>query len=90
MYLNFNEIFKFIKGALSEDNGNPSSMRINSTYAIIGIITSIIFGFIWVVIFWHDLILGYLAISAGLVTTAFGWKNAQKKNEEKVGNTKKN
>ena len=85
--MNLDKIFTFIKGMLSEDNGTPSSMRVNTTYIIIGLVTSIIFGFIWVVIFWHDLIIAYLGISAGLVTTALGWKNAQKKNEEKVDRT---
>lgn len=87
--MNLDKFFKFIKGVLSEDNGTPSAMRLNATYVIIGLVSSIIFGFVWVVIFWHDLIIAYLGISAGLITTAFGWKNAQKKNEEKINSSEK-
>lgn len=84
------KFWTYIGKANSEDNKNPSSLRVNTMYLVWTFVSCIAFGFIWVTIFWHDLIIAYLGILAGLVTAAFGWKKWQKDSEEKVDSSKNN
>lgn len=80
------KFWEFLQKANSEDNGNPSTMRINMTFTVICLILSIVFGFVYVLIFWKDLIITYLYAIAGIIFMVFGFKNSQKKKESKVNN----
>ena len=74
----------FIRKALSEDNGNPSSMRLNVSTTIWQWAAVISFGFVWCCIYHPEFILAYLAsILAGLLGL-LGIKAYQKNKEEKV------
>ena len=72
----------FLQRALSEDNGNPSSMRINATWTIFLLILVIAFGFMWVVLKYEEVIIAYLAIISSLVSGVLGIKAYQKTKEE--------
>jgi fatty acid desaturase len=63
------KLFEFIEKALSEDNGNPSSMRVKTMYAAILLVTVIAFGFIYTVLNYPDLIIAYL--TSGVVSIIF-------------------
>jgi len=78
--------WQFIKDGLSEKNGQPSSTRLNNFYAIIQWVPSITFGFVFCVITGNEtLVLGYLAILAGLIAGILGikaWNDKIKKDNK--------
>jgi len=75
-------VFRFLRLALSEDNGNPSSTRLNVFIALIQWSIAITFGFFWVVIIEPELVLGYLGILAALTAGLLGIKAWQKGKEK--------
>ena len=76
----------FLQKALSENNGNPSAMRLDSTWTVFLFVLVMAFGFIWVVLFWKDVIIAYLAIIAGIIIGVLQLKNNQKGKEVGVNN----
>ena len=76
------ELISFIKKSLSEDNGNPSSMRTMVLFSHVQWTVAITFGFIVVLFTYQGLILAYLGIIAGLVAGLLGLKGWQKTNEK--------
>ena len=74
--------FEFLKKALSEDNGNPSSTRVNVFFSNTQWSLAITFGFIWVVIVKPELIISYLGVMAALVAGLLGLKVWQKDKEQ--------
>jgi hypothetical protein len=74
--------FEFLKKALSEDNGNPSSTRVNVFFSNTQWSMAITFGFIWVAIYHPDLIISYLGVMATLVAGTLALKVWQKDKEQ--------
>lgn len=72
----------FLKKALSDDQGNPSSIRINIFIGFIQWSIAITVGFIWVLRWYPYLVLGYLSVLASLVAGLVGLKVYQKKLEK--------
>ena len=72
----------FLGKALSEDNGNPSSTRLNVFISLTQWALGITFGFVWVVIYHPDLTIAYLSILATLTAGLLGLKVFQKGKEE--------
>lgn len=77
--------FEFLKKALSEDNGNPSSTRVNVFFSNTQWSIAITFGFIWVTIYKPELIISYLGVMAALVAGLLGLKVWQKDKEQSTG-----
>lgn len=77
-------ILTFIAKALQEDNGNPSSLRLNNYQMVTLFTLAMTFGFIWTVLHHPDLVLGYLTVLASLIAAATGLKVFQKGKEQKV------
>ena len=71
----------FIKGALSEDNGHPSAIRMNNFIAFAQWSVAITIGFLWVIGFYPYLIIEYLMVLATLIGGLVGLKVYQKKVE---------
>ena len=71
----------FLKNALSDDKGNPSSLRLNIFIGFTQWSLAITAGFIWVLWVYPYLILGYLATLAALTGGLVGLKVYQKKAE---------
>lgn len=74
--------FEFLKKALSEDNGNPSSTRVNVFFSNTQWSLAITFGFIWVTVYKPELIISYLGVMAALVAGLLGLKVWQKDKEQ--------
>ena len=75
------KFFEWLGKALSEDNGNPSSMRLNVIYAVIILIPCVAFALIYTVIYYKDLLTYVLDAVLLFVGGLFGVKVWQKKNE---------
>ena len=80
-------ISSFIKKMLSDDAGNPSSMRFNVTNMNLQWTAAITFGFIWVCLYYPSLILAYLGSILGAILVSLGIKKAAKKDEAKKNNS---
>ena len=83
------KMWVYLGKANSEDNGHPSSTRLNVFFALSQWSLVISFGFILVVLFYGSLILAYLGILAGLVAGLLGLKILQKPKEELTNETQK-
>jgi hypothetical protein len=81
--MNWNE---FIKKALSEKNGQPSSIRVFNGWALFWFVLIISFGFVFVVIAYEGLIIAYLGVIAGVVVAVLGLKVGQKWKENNETN----
>lgn len=75
--------WKFIAGALSENENEPSEMRVKAFYIAVLLATVIAFGFVYTVIFYKDLVIPYLSVITALVTASMTFKWLQKKEEMK-------
>lgn len=75
------KLFVFLGKANSEDNGNPSSTRVNVFIALTQWSAALTFGFIYTVICYQSLILAYAGILSGLAAGILGLKVAQKGKE---------
>lgn len=75
------KFFEFIRKALSEDNGNPSSMRLNSFLVVFQFSVVMSFGFVWVIIYHPDLVLAYAGLLLSAVLGVLGIKTWQKGKE---------
>lgn len=76
--------WEFFTKAHSEDNGNPSSSRLNNTYALVVFVTMIAWGYWMVVKFYSPMIPEYLVSLVTLVGGILGISVWRKKNEAKV------
>lgn len=77
-------IINFLKRMHEEDNGVPSWMRGSLSYILLMFIPAITFGYIWTSVKSPEYV-GALTITlCGFLTTALGWKFAQKKAEQNV------
>jgi hypothetical protein len=65
-----------------EDNGNPSSTRVNVFFSNTQWSLAITFGFIWVTVYKPELIISYLGVMAALVAGLLGLKVWQKDKEQ--------
>jgi hypothetical protein len=79
------KLFEFIKQSLSENNGRPSSTRLNVFYSFVQWAPAITFGFIWCLIYHPELVLAYLAILTTGVFGILGLKVHQKGKEDNSG-----
>ena len=75
------KLFTFLGKALSEDNKNPSSTRIQNFVVIIILIPCIAFTLIYVTVKYESLIVAVLTAILGFVTAAMGIKVWQKGKE---------
>ena len=73
--------FAFIKKSLSEDNGNPSTTRLNTFYLFIQWVPVITFGFYHVLTHNPELVLAYLTIMTTGIFGILGLKVWQKGKE---------
>ena len=78
------KLFEFIRKALSEDNGNPSSSRFNTFFALLQWSPAITIGFFVVLIHYENLILPYLQTLSALTAAILGIGVWRKTTEEKV------
>jgi len=78
------KFFEWLGKANSEDNGNPSNIRFNITYAVMILIPCIAFVLVWVAIKYEDLITVVLTVILGFLTSLFGIKNLQKGKEQNI------
>lgn len=77
------KFFEFIQKALSEKDGTPSSIRVYNAWAIFFFVLALTFGFIWVILFYDELILMYAGILSALISTVLAFKVRQKGKEDK-------
>ncbi|MFA5803655.1 MAG: hypothetical protein WC879_03335 [Melioribacteraceae bacterium] len=82
------KLFEFLGKALSEDTGNPSSMRIGVLYTMLLFTTVLTFAMFYVCLTHPDLIISLATIISALLTSLFGWKAYQKGKEVSAGNVK--
>jgi len=75
------KFFEFIQKALSEDNGNPSSIRLMSFIGFMQWSIAITVGFVVVLIYQKDLIIPYLYTVAAMTAGILGIKVWQKGKE---------
>lgn len=78
------KFFEFIQKALSEDNGNPSSTRLNVFFAVLQWAPAVTAGFIIVLLSYPDFILTYLTALLGGLLGLLGLKVYQKGKESDV------
>ena len=69
----------FFKRALSEHNGDPSSLRINVFIVVVLFAFACTYGFVWVLIYYKELIISYLIVLMSTITAALGLKVRQKR-----------
>lgn len=74
----FQSICTFIKEALSEDINQPSAIRLLIFIGYIQWSFGITFGFVWVLMYYPYLVIGYLASLVSLITFLFGLKVYQR------------
>ena len=79
--MNLAGIKKFVKEALSEHDGSPSSLRLNIFIGFTQWSVAITIGFFYVLLAQPTLILGYLGVLSGLVGGLVGLKVWQRKVE---------
>jgi uncharacterized membrane protein len=77
------KLIEFIQKALSEKEGIPSSIRVYNAWTIFFFVLALTFGFIWVVLYYDELILMYAGILSALISTVLAFKVRQKGKEEK-------
>ena len=77
------KFFEFIQKALSEDNTNPSSARLNVFIAVIALVPCVAFTLVYVVLTNKDLITATLDAVLAFLVTLYGLKVWQKGKEEK-------
>jgi flagellar biogenesis protein FliO len=75
------KLFTFLGKALSENENEPSAMRVNVFYIVVSLVTVIALGFVAVVFWYKEFITTYLTIIVGLVVTALGAKYLQRVKE---------
>lgn len=80
------KLFAFLGKALSEDNKNPSSTRIQNFVVIIILIPCIAFTLVYVTLKYESLIIAVLTAILGFVTAAMGIKVWQKGKEKGAEN----
>lgn len=80
------KVSEFIRKALSEDNGNPSSMRTMVFAVTVQFSAVLVFGFVYIIIDGKhpELILPYATLLIGEILGALGIKAWQKDKEENV------
>lgn len=76
------KLFTFLGKALSEDNGNPSQIRLTTGATYTFLIPAITFGFVWVVIHHPDLVILYLTSLLAFLGSLIGLKVMQKGKED--------
>lgn len=76
------KLFTFLGKALSEDNKNPSSTRIQNFVVIIILLPCIAFTLVYVTLKYESLIVAVLTAILGFVTAAMGIKVWQKGKEK--------
>jgi len=74
-------ILEFLKQALTERSGKPSTMRISTAFASTLFIISLSFGFVYTVFSYEGLIIAYASILAGLLAGLLGIKSYQRNKE---------
>lgn len=84
------KFFEFIQKALSEDNGNPSSSRLNLFIAIIFLIPAVTFTLVYVVITAKDLVTSVLTAVLAFLAALYGLKQYGKGKEQEVPPTPSN
>ena len=75
---------EFLRKTFSDDNGNPSMIRMLSAIGFLQWSIVITVGFIWVLRWYPYLVLGYLITLSALVGGIIGLKVVQKKLEKPV------
>lgn len=78
------KFFEFIQKALSEDNTNPSSTRLNLFIAILFLIPAVTFTLVYVTITQKDLIFSVLSAVLAFLAALFGLKQYGKGKEQIV------
>ena len=76
------KLFTFLGKGLSEDNGNPSQLRLTTFLTFSILIPVIAFGFIWTTLKWENLVILYLTTLLGFLGSLIGMKVWQKGKEE--------
>ena len=76
--------FSWFGKMMSEDNGNPSSMRFNVTNISIQWVTGITFVLVWISIYHSEYILTLVSMILAALLAALGIKKMQKKDEQDV------
>ena len=80
--------FDFLKKALSEASGQPSSARVFSGWTIFWLILGITFAIVYSVFVYKDLVVSLVTIAAGLVAGVLGikvWQKSKEGKETKIG-----
>jgi len=77
-------IIHFIKQALSEKNGKPSSLRLNSTWTSVLFTLVLAFGFVYTVFAYPQYLIEFAIILSGLIAGVLGIKSNQKGKESDV------
>jgi len=75
-------LFEFIRKANSEDNGNPSSMRVNTMWMVFWFVLVLSFGFVVAVFKYEGIIISFAVLLVGAVLGALGIKKSQKGKEK--------
>lgn len=83
------KLFIFLGKALSEDNKNPSSTRIQNFVVVLILIPCIAFTMIYVTIKYESLIVAVLTAILGFITAAMGIKVWQKGKENSTETERK-
>jgi hypothetical protein len=78
------KLFEFIGSALREDNHKPSLLRLNTFIGFTQWSAVMTLGFIWTLIAYPYLILGYLTILCTLTAAIIGLKVFQKDKEQNM------
>lgn len=73
---------EFLKKVFSEDNGNPSFIRVGSGYLTILFTSAITFALVYTVFNYKDLLITLCGMCLSAVCAALGIKAYQKINEE--------
>ncbi len=82
------KLFTFLGKALSEDNGNPSSTRVNLSYAIWILIPCVAFTLIYTVIAYQNLLTYVLDAILVFISGLYGLKVVHKGKEQNTSENK--
>lgn len=74
---------EFLRRALSEKSGEPSSIRLFNAWVLFWLVLVISYGFVLVLHLWEDLIIMYLSVISGIIVAILGLKVSQKWKENR-------
>lgn len=78
------KLFEFLQRSMSEDNGNPSAMRVNTFIVVLQFSIVLSVGFLWTIWKHPDMTLAYAGLLLSVILGVLGIKTWQKGKEETV------